>query len=508
MRSRFGRWSVVTVIVALALALAACSTADEDEVVLPDLEAVPELAVREVARVPDMATSALVVGDDLLVTGREGRIFTLPLDDGSLPDGARPELPAALDLRDRTSLDGERGMFDVEPVSDDLLAISRTGLEGEVLVELVTVGPDRTLAMAERGPVLEIPHDATFHNGGALVADGDDLLMSLGDNEQVEGDPAPAQDPDDPLGSIVRIPADQLDPAGGGPFEPTADDLIAIGLRNPYRMNLDAETDSLWIGEVGAGTVESVEVLRREDGEWTQENFGWPIYEGQYEFRAGETLEGTTFPVFEREHADDVCAIIGGYVYRGEAIPELDGAYVYGDYCSTEVRAVLVTDDDEVLDDTAIATVPEPLVSITPGPDGEILALGAYGGVYAIGLSSSGSAASSASPTVDLTDDDLCRMQGAFLGLAETGTLDAEGLRERFVAALEAARPLAATGDRSATQILEAFQWAVATGEAAGWDPADPAVQGIMATLTSGDGELAYVKVASAELLGRAPSEC
>lgn len=485
------------VLVIAAVAVAGCSTAEEDDVAVPDLSEVPELSVGEVAWVPEMVTDALVLDEELVLTGRDGRIFRLPLEEGALADATRPELPAALDLRASTSTDGERGLFNVEPVGDGVLAISRTGPGGEVLVELVTRADDGTLAMADRPPVLEVPHDATYHNGGALVADGDDLLVSLGDNEEVEGDPAPAQDPADPLGSVVRIPAAELDPTSqDGPFQPGPDDLIAIGLRNPWRMSLDPGTDALWMGEVGAGTIESVEVLRRQDGEWQQANFGWPVYEGRLEFRPGETLEGVTFPVFEREHADDVCAIIGGYVDRGDAIPGLEGAYLYGDYCSTELRAVLVNEDGEVQDDRAIAALPEPPVSIVPGPDGRILVLGSFGGVYAVGPEGGEAVGTTVAP-VDLPEDELCELQDAFLAIGEAGSSGGD-LSGPLTEALAAAEPLAQTGDRAAVTVREGLAWAVQSGS----DPAQLPVA--LGALTSGDGEHAYVSIASAQLLAAA----
>ena len=169
------------------------------------------------------------------------------------------------------------------------------------------------------------------------------------------GDGGDAGDPDengeDPttlLGSILRLDVDgggqPLDCASGtgsatvpadNPFVDTAsacDEIWAYGFRNPWRMTLDPATGQIWTGDVGQNAWEEIDILERGG------NFGWDILEGTHCFEpsSGCSTDGTVLPVWEYSHSLG-CSITGGYVYRGSAIPELVGEYVYSDYCSGRV---------------------------------------------------------------------------------------------------------------------------------------------------------------------------
>ena len=124
------------------------------------------------------------------------------------------------------------------------------------------------------------------------------------------------------------------------------DEIWHYGLRNPWRLSFDRETGDLWIGDVGQGAWEEVDVAR--DGEGGL-NFGWNLMEGAhcYQTRSAARQDGLTLPV--TEYGRDLgCTVIGGYVYRGAAFPFLDGAYLFADYCagrssrSTRTTATLV----------------------------------------------------------------------------------------------------------------------------------------------------------------------
>ena len=148
------------------------------------------------------------------------------------------------------------------------------------------------------------------------------------------------------LGGIVRIdvtgaepyvvPEDNPFANGGG-----APELWAYGLRNPFRIAFDDATDDLYIGDVGQGAVEEIDYVPAGTG--GGRNYGWPIFEGDRPF-AGGSIDNHTPPVLVETHSEGNCSITGGVVYRGEEIPELDGAYVYSDYCRNSIRALVVTD--------------------------------------------------------------------------------------------------------------------------------------------------------------------
>ncbi len=484
----------------IAAALVACGSETRARAALEDL---PALRAVEVARLPETPTDITVVGEHLLVAGRRGRVFQLSLDRPGPSGAAHATPPVVLDLRADTSVEGERGLLALETLDDSLVAMSRTRLDGTIVVDLAELGAEGRLTVTERPPVLEIEHPATYHNGGALVAHDGALLVSIGDDYDRGGDPGSAHEPP-PFGTIIRIPPDRLDPGfSGGPYQPSDDDYLATGLRNPWRMALDRETGSLWISDVGEASMEEVDVLPL-DGR-TRVDFGWPSYEGTEVFHEGSVPDGLEPPVFTRRHGDGVCAIIGGFVYRGGPVTGLEGAYVYGDFCSTDIRAVVI-EDGEVVGDRAIAQVSEPPVSITQGPGGSVLVLGAYGGIFEV--------EEGAQPAVTATEIDeelACRVQHSFRALERVATMDAATLARDVEAARDAAADVLATDApelrRAATEVLSGFERAVREGADLGWDPG-AVVSTVLPVLTSGEGEHAYFELALTELLERLAAPC
>jgi glucose/arabinose dehydrogenase len=130
------------------------------------------------------------------------------------------------------------------------------------------------------------------------------------------------------------IPADNPFVARAG----ARPEILHSGLRNPFRSSVDVETGNLWIGDVGQSDWEEVDVApagaRGLD-------FGWRRWEGRHCFNppTGCDPAGVTMPVTEYTHADG-CSVIGGVVYRGDAIPALRGAYLFTDYCSGTLWAI------------------------------------------------------------------------------------------------------------------------------------------------------------------------
>jgi glucose/arabinose dehydrogenase len=133
-------------------------------------------------------------------------------------------------------------------------------------------------------------------------------------------------------GSPYAVPADNPFSAGGGRAE-----IFAYGLRNPWRFSFDRETEELWAADVGQNDWEEIDIVRRGG------NYGWRIMEGAHCFipRRGCSMDGLIGPVAEYPTRSPRCSITGGYVYRGKVIPSLRGAYIFGDYCSGEVMALI-----------------------------------------------------------------------------------------------------------------------------------------------------------------------
>jgi glucose/arabinose dehydrogenase len=147
--------------------------------------------------------------------------------------------------------------------------------------------------------------------------------VGLGDGGS-GGDPENrAQDPETLLGKLFTLDVRSARP------RPV---LVGIGLRNPWRYSFDRATGDLWIGDVGQGAIEEVDVVRK--GTKGLLNFGWDVFEGTRRFDDKPLGPGKLVqPVAEYTHADG-CSITGGYVYRGSAIRGLVGRYLFGDYCS------------------------------------------------------------------------------------------------------------------------------------------------------------------------------
>jgi glucose/arabinose dehydrogenase len=245
-----------------------------------------------------------------------------------------------------------------------------------------------TVDGGSRRDVLTVAHPQSNHNGGQLAFGPDGLLyIGTGDGGNA-GDVGPghveggnAQSTGTLLGKILRIaplaaggapytiPPGNPFAAGGG--EP---EIFALGLRNPWRFSFDRETGDLWIGDVGQNVWEEIDMLPAGTGAGA--NFGWNRLEGTHEF-GGDPPEGAVSPVLEYSHDGGNCSVTGGYVYRGAAIPDLRGAYVFADYCAGELRAYGGPGVERFLD----VHVPD-VSSFGEDASGELYVLSDAGGLY------------------------------------------------------------------------------------------------------------------------------
>ncbi|HUV09735.1 MAG TPA: PQQ-dependent sugar dehydrogenase, partial [Acidimicrobiia bacterium] len=177
-------------------------------------------------------------------------------------------------------------------------------------------------------------------------------------------------------GSPYGIPADNPFAAGGGRPE-----IFATGLRNPWRFSFDAETDDLWIGDVGQNAWEEIDAIAFDDAAGA--NFGWPILEGSHPFR-DDSARGTVLLVLDIGRDDGDCAVVGGHVYRGSAIPDLVGAYVYSDNCNGSIRAVRLAADGTVALARELGVETNGVTSLGEDGEGELYVLTASAGVFRI----------------------------------------------------------------------------------------------------------------------------
>jgi glucose/arabinose dehydrogenase len=241
------------------------------------------------------------------------------------------------------------------------------------VVTRYTANVDGTFDPATRLVVLEVAQPYANHNGGALRFGPDGMLyLGLGDGGDAWDPHRNGQDLAGLLGGIIRIDVRNSSPEApyaipaDNPFvdrDGAAPETWAYGLRNPWRFSFDPETGDLWAGDVGQDTFE--EVNRITAGA----NYGWSIVEGRVCLQQGCSAEGTVPPVAGYSH-EDGCAITGGVIYRGSAIPSLSGRYLFGDLCLGSVWSL-----DAEGGMAEVLTVPGPLVSFATGADGEVYLL-------------------------------------------------------------------------------------------------------------------------------------
>jgi glucose/arabinose dehydrogenase len=341
----------------------------------------PELSVplqlTEVASMTSPTAGAVGPDGTLHLAERAGTVH--PLTDEGLGE-------AVLDLSAETTTDGERGLLGLAFADDGSeLYVSFTDAQGDTRVDAFGVD-DGDVDADRRRTVLDLEQPYANHNGGDIQIGPDGLLyLGLGDGGSA-GDPLEAgQDTSNLLGALLRI-----DPQGDEPYavpednpfveDPdAADEIYAFGLRNPWRFSFDAETGDLWIADVGQDEREEINVQHYEQAAGA--NYGWNLMEGTQEF-AGPEPDDHVPPVHEYETGGELgCAVTGGYVYRGRAIEELVGAYLYSDYCGGGLHAIVV-EDGEVVDEADLSVSGEQVVSFARDADGELYLLDFGGTVH------------------------------------------------------------------------------------------------------------------------------
>lgn len=236
-----------------------------------------------------------------------------------------------LDLRRRVSLGAERGLLGLAFHSDFArnrrLFVNFTDRRGDTRVVAYRLGPRGRAAAGSGRVLLRVRQPEENHNGGALLFATDGrLLVGMGDGGGAFDRRNRAQDPGSRLGKVLAADVDRP--------EPVRWRTLLLGLRNPWRMWMDPAMNDLWIGDVGQDRVEEVDRVHFEP-DVPPKNLGWPAYEGHRRLpgrrldRRGELLA----PVATYSHAHG-CAVTGGLIYRGQALPALAERYVFGDFCT------------------------------------------------------------------------------------------------------------------------------------------------------------------------------
>jgi glucose/arabinose dehydrogenase len=232
--------------------------------------------------------------------------------------------------------------FDPNYAENRRFFIHYTDEAGDTVIARYLVSADDALVAEAQGAVILITVDQPFdnHNGGQLAFGPDGYLyIGLGDGGD-QGDPFNnAQSPDTLLGKILRIDVsgERYAPAPTNPFSRDATfapEVWAMGFRNPWRFSFDRATGDLYIADVGEWQWEEVNFQPADST--GGENYGWSLLESNLVRDENADPEAYTRPIAEYPHTIG-CAVSGGYVYRGSALPDAQGVYFFGDYCNGSV---------------------------------------------------------------------------------------------------------------------------------------------------------------------------
>ena len=276
----------------------------------------------------------------LFVVERDGRIIVLR-------SGERAG--TYLDITDRVSTEGERGLLSVAFAPDyadsGRFYVYYTDPSGNIEVDHFRRSGDSDLRAdpGSRAEIITVPHPSSSNHNGGTVAFGPDgkLYLATGDGA---GSGATAQNRGSLLGKLLRIDPQPNSARGytiprGNPFRGGGGgeaEIYSIGLRNPFRFSFDSRKPIIAIGDVGASSREEVDYLRADEARGA--NFGWNVFEGTR--HVGGNLQGKhEGPMFDYANDSDTCAVTGGLTVHDKQLNSLQGRYLFADVCEGELRS-------------------------------------------------------------------------------------------------------------------------------------------------------------------------
>lgn len=285
----------------------------------------------------------------MLIAERAGRIRILR-GDGTLVPTAFLDIQGLVDSETHLEMGLIGLVFHPDYTNNGYFFVHYTNNNGDSQISRfqVSANPDIADPSTEL-PILTVPQPTVIHNGGQMAFGPDGYLyIGIGDGGWLSDPDNNAQDMSLLLGKILRLDVSVTDtpPAytvpADNPFvgDPNAEDEIwASGFRNPWRFSFDRDTGDLFISDVGNFTYE--EVNFQPAGSTGGENYGWRCYEGNSSFNTDGCgpMGNYTFPIYDYVQEPE-CAVIGGYIYRGSAFPEMNGSYLFTDFCTGKMRSL------------------------------------------------------------------------------------------------------------------------------------------------------------------------
>jgi glucose/arabinose dehydrogenase len=330
-----------------------------------------------------MVVSGLERPDNLQADG-SGRLFVIEKAGRIriIQDGQLLSQPF-LDITDRVGSSGnEQGLlglaFHPQYSQNGQFFVNYTDQNGDTVIARFQVSGDPNVAdPGSEVKLLGVDQPYANHNGGVLAFGPDGYLYAgLGDGGS-QGDPhGNAQNTKSLLGKILRIDVNSGNPYSVPPDNPFGNEVWAYGLRNPWRLSFDKATGDLYIGDVGQDMWEEIDYLPAGSAGGT--NFGWNQREGAHDYK-GSASPDFTEPVAEYSHPEGGCSVTGGYVYRG-AMPEWNGIYIYGDYCTGMIWGLIHNGGN--WQKQQLFDVDYTITSFGQDQSGEIYLVSDGGGVY------------------------------------------------------------------------------------------------------------------------------
>ena len=349
----------LTLLAAIALVSLALTNGQSSQGTFGEITVEPAFRDADLFFDQPVALAALPDGSGrLLVVEQPGRIIAV--------DPQTTASTVFLDIRDRVgNFRSEEGLLGIAVAPDyadsghlfvyySSIAAQRSVISRFTVLDGESPDSDSELI------VLQVDQPEWNHNGGMLAFGPDGYLyISLGDGGRDSDRDGNGQNTGTLLGSILRIDVSASRASApyavpdANPFVSTAGarpEIWAYGFRNPWRFSFDASTGALYVGDVGEGEYEEIDLVVRGG------NYGWNTMEGAHCFESPSCdRSGLELPIAEYTH-EFGCAVTGGYVYRGARVPALTGSYIYSDFCSGRIWALApnATDPIQIADAGAL----------------------------------------------------------------------------------------------------------------------------------------------------------
>jgi len=323
-------------------------------------------------------------GDDrLFVVEKSGKIKILN------QNGSVNSTPF-LDIENKVSTNAnERGLlglaFHPNYPNEPYFFVNYTNNSGNTTISKFSVSSNENIADDNETILMIIDQPYANHNGGCIAFGPDGFLyIGMGDGGS-GGDPQNySQNTGSLLGKLLRI--DINSETYSIPFDnPFGDEIWSIGLRNPWKFSFDSLNGNLWIADVGQNEYEEINMVENNA---ININYGWRCYEGNEVFNtSGCPNSGLTFPIGFYSHfgnGEFKCSITGGFVYRGSQIPELDGVYLFADYCSGEIGMLIKDESNNWNMNFTYPNFSGSWVSFGQDTQGELYIVSINGSIYKI----------------------------------------------------------------------------------------------------------------------------